>query len=385
MASTLADRELLFEALAVHLGFVTRAVLDEARGVLPPADAEAGPTRLAEMLINRGAVTADRVAILELLVGDLLTRHKGNLRHCLDSLSAFGRLREDLERRLAGLESRHPTVSPLPVAGSRAKPEALRPNGEPAPGQPLSHVQEDEGDDDDDKQDEDNGEDIAWSLAAPGSVGSRFRILHAHARGGIGVVSVAFDAELQREVALKQIKTDSADDPDSRARFLLEAEVTGRLEHPGIVPVYGLGFDDQGRPYYAMRFVRGITLEEAIAKFHAADTARAQASQERTLELRQLLGRFVNVCHTIAYAHSRGVLHRDIKPANVLLGPYNETLIVDWGLAKVLSRNQVPAAPADDRRGSAEALPSDRASSRRWGKAAQPRLSQGPRSAPRRS
>ena len=90
--------------------------------------------------------------------------------------------------------------------------------------------------------------------------------MHAHARGGIGVVSVAFDAELQREVALKQIKSESADDPDSRARFLLEAEVTGRLEHPGIVPVYGLGFDDQGRPYYAMRFVRGITLEEAITR-----------------------------------------------------------------------------------------------------------------------
>ena len=108
----------------------------------------------------------------------------------------------------------------------------------------------------------------AWRSSA---VGNRFQILHAHARGGIGVVSVAFDSELQREVALKQIKAESADDPDSRARFLLEAEVTGRLEHPGIVPVYGLGFDDQGRPYYAMRFVRGITLEEAITKFHEAD------------------------------------------------------------------------------------------------------------------
>ena len=86
-------------------------------------------------------------------------------------------------------------------------------------------------------------------------------------------MSVAFDAELQREVALKQIKSESADDPDSRARFLLEAEVTGRLEHPGIVPVYGLGFDGQGRPYYAMRFVRGITLDEAIATFHKADSA----------------------------------------------------------------------------------------------------------------
>ena len=203
-------------------------------------------------------------------------------------------------------------------------------------------------DDDDDEKAGENGDEFTWSLSTPGSVGSRFQILHAHARGGIGVVSVAFDAELQREVALKQIKTESADDPDSRARFLLEAEVTGRLEHPGIVPVYGLGFDNQGRPYYAMRFVRGITLEEAITKYHANDAGRGRTSQERILELRQLLGRFVNVCHTMAYAHSRGVLHRDLKPANVLLGPYNETLIVDWGLAKVLGRNQVPPAPADD-------------------------------------
>jgi WD40 repeat protein/serine/threonine protein kinase len=198
--------------------------------------------------------------------------------------------------------------------------------------------------DDDDDDDAENGE-YEWSVTAPGSTASRFQILHAHARGGIGVVSVAFDAELQREVALKQIKAESADDPDSRARFLLEAEVTGRLEHPGIVPVYGLGFDAEGRPYYAMRFVRGITLEEAISKFHAADSDRSRNPMERALALRQLLGRFINVCHTMAYAHSRGVLHRDLKPANVLLGPYNETLIVDWGLAKVLGRSQQSAKP----------------------------------------
>ena len=210
--------------------------------------------------------------------------------------------------------------------------------------------------------------------------------MHAHARGGIGVVSVAFDAELQREVALKQIKSESADDPDSRARFLLEAEVTGRLEHPGIVPVYGLGFDDQGRPYYAMRFVRGITLEEAIAKFHEADAARGRDPQERTLELRQLLGRFVSVCHTMAYAHSRGVLHRDLKPANVLLGPYNETLIVDWGLAKVLGRARAPLRAGRRRAArAAEAARARRGSFRRWARAARPTRSPGRRSAPRRS
>jgi len=166
----------------------------------------------------------------------------------------------------------------------------------------------------------------------------RFHVLRPHAQGGIGKVSVAFDAELQREVALKQIKPERADDADSRARFLLEAEVTGRLEHPGIVPVYGLGIDDHGRPFYAMRFVRGTSLDEAIRQYHRADGDARRDAHVHALELRQLLDRFADVCHTVAYAHSRGVLHRDLKPANILLGPFNESLVVDWGLAKVFTR-----------------------------------------------
>ncbi len=179
-------------------------------------------------------------------------------------------------------------------------------------------------------------------LGDPTSTGKRFRVLRPHAQGGIGKVSVAFDAELQREVALKQIKPDRADDADSRARFLQEAEVTGGLEHPGIVPVYGLGADVQGRPYYAMRFVRGKSLDEEIRHYHRPDADSPRNARARALELRSLLDRFAAVCHTIAYAHSRGVLHRDLKPANILLGPFNESLVVDWGLAKVLGRSSVP-------------------------------------------
>jgi WD40 repeat protein/serine/threonine protein kinase len=334
VASTHADHDLLFEALAVHLGFVPRSAMAEACKVL----AAGGEARsLAEVLVDRGALTADRLPVLDLLVGDLLARHDGNLRQCLDALSAFGRLRHDLERRLAGLESRNPTLPSIPIEHSGS--EESRANGESAPAPAATPVAGEEEEDEPDLSDE---REFEWSLAPPGSLGHRFQILHAHARGGIGVVSVAFDSELQREVALKQIKTESADDPDSRARFLLEAEVTGRLEHPGIVPVYGLGFDDQGRPYYAMRFVRGITLEEAIAKHHERIRQGSGDARAHALELRQLLGRFVNVCHTMAYAHSRSVLHRDLKPANVLLGPYNETLIVDWGLAKVLRQGAEP-------------------------------------------
>src|SRR5262249_34702658 len=105
------------------------------------------------------------------------------------------------------------------------------------------------------------------------------------------------------------------------------------LEHPGIVSVYGSGEVYDGRPFYAMRFVQGTTLTEAIAQFHQGAGADGDAGT-RTLAFRELLSRFVAVCKTVGYAHSRGVLHRDLKPDNIMLGDYGETLVMDWGLAK---------------------------------------------------
>jgi serine/threonine protein kinase len=166
-----------------------------------------------------------------------------------------------------------------------------------------------------------------------------YRDLKFHAEGGLGEVFMATGTDLNREVALKFLKGERAGDPDSRRRFFLEAEVTGRLEHPGVVPVYGLGIDPGGSPCYAMRFVRGETLHDAIVAFHDADQPGRDPS-ERALAIRGLLRRFVSVCNTIAYAHSRGVLHRDIKPRNVMLGKFDETLVVDWGLAKPFDRGE---------------------------------------------
>jgi serine/threonine-protein kinase len=170
------------------------------------------------------------------------------------------------------------------------------------------------------------------AAAQPLAALSCYEVLRFHARGGIGEVLVARDAGLRRDVALKRMQRPHAADPHSRERFVSEAEITGRLEHPGIVPVYGLGRDADGQPFYAMRFVRGETLQDAIARFHGA--GRPGDPGERALGLRHLLGCLVAVCNTVAYAHSRGVLHRDLKPSNVLLGAYGETLVVDWGLAK---------------------------------------------------
>src|SRR5262249_53571316 len=156
---------------------------------------------------------------------------------------------------------------------------------------------------------------------------------------GLGQVSVALDRELDREVALKEIQDQHADDPESRARFLREAKITGGLEHPGIVPVYGLGHYGDGRPFYTMRFIQGDSLKDAIERFHQADVPGRDAGQ-RTLELRKLLGRFLDVCDAVAYAHSRGVMHRDLKPGNIMLGKYGEALVVAWGLAKLLDRTE---------------------------------------------
>jgi eukaryotic-like serine/threonine-protein kinase len=166
---------------------------------------------------------------------------------------------------------------------------------------------------------------------------NRFRILRPHESGGLGEVYLAEDEEVRRTVALKEIRPEYVHDPDVQARFLAEAEITGRLEHPGIVPVYGLGRYPDGRPFYATRFIEGVSLAAAIDSFHGGRTAAPPNTGEHW-GLRKLLGRFISACHTIAYAHSRGVVHRDLKPAHIMLGPYGETFVVDWGLAKQIDK-----------------------------------------------
>ena len=151
------------------------------------------------------------------------------------------------------------------------------------------------------------------------------RVLRIHQRGGMGRILHAYDPYLKREVAIKELHPEVAEDDSIVRRFIGEAEITAQLDYPGIVPIYRLGQGDDGLPYYTMRMIKGETLQDAIKRYHRSPT-RA--------ELLNLIRRLVSVSKTIAFAHSQGVIHRDLKPANVMLGEHGETLVMDWGLAK---------------------------------------------------
>src|SRR5262249_6334908 len=138
------------------------------------------------------------------------------------------------------------------------------------------------------------------------------RVIRFHRRGGLGEVFEAYDRELKRRVALKEIRRDRADRPESRSKFVREAEITGVLEHPGIVSVYSLGRHADGQPFYAMRFIEGDNednrLESAIQRFHRPPKGSGHDPVGRAMALRQLLRGLLDVCNVVAYAHSRGVL-----------------------------------------------------------------------------
>jgi serine/threonine-protein kinase len=312
MSKSHADLNLLFGILALQMDFISR---DQLIAAMNAWALDKGKS-LGTVLVEQKVLEAGRQALLQALVEEHLKQHDDDPEKSLAAVTPLGSLRQDLE------QIADPDVHATLVSLTQAE-------------DPLATC--------------------TFSAGAPTSAALRFRILRPHAKGGLGQVYVAEDEELHREVALKEIQERHADHPESRSRFLLEAEITGRLEHPGIVPVYGLGQYSDGRPFYAMRFIKGDSLKEAIERFHQAEretpSAKGEApsvlSASHVLEFRKLLGRFIDVCNAIQYAHDRGILHRDLKPGNVMLGKYGETLVVDWGLAKPVGRPEV-AGPLDE-------------------------------------
>ena len=298
--SASADRNLLFGILAVQLDFVTRDALIAGMGAWLLDKGKS----LSDILCDQGHLTPERLQLLTALVAEHLRQHNDDPQRSLAALSSIPRT---FQQQLAALPDAAVQQSIAMVGEAKAQPVST--------------------------DDADPNRTIAQPLSPPGPP-NRYRILRLHARGGLGEVFVAEDTELGRSVALKEIQDRYADDAVSRGRFVREAEITGGLEHPGIVPVYGLGTYADGRPFYAMRFIKGDNLRDAIRRFHSGP----RLPKFDSLDFRQLLRRFVDVCNAVAYAHSRGVLHRDLKPGNIMLGKYGETLVVDWGLAKPTGR-----------------------------------------------
>jgi hypothetical protein len=262
-----ADRDLLLGLLALQTGLIDHTALMTAFHAWTRDKARS----LADHLTALGYIDAARRVAVEALAALHVETHGG-----------------DVEKSLAAIPAGRSTREGLACVGDADVETSLA---------HLSRAWTQAGDDGD--------RTASYAVGTATSKGQRFRVLRPHARGGLGAVFVALDAELHREVALKQMLDHYADDPVRRQRFLLEAKITGGLEHPGIVPVYGLGIYGNGRPYYAMRFIRGDSLKEAVERFHADEPLEKDPGR-RSLELRQLLRRFLDVCNAIDYAHSRG-------------------------------------------------------------------------------
>ncbi len=157
----------------------------------------------------------------------------------------------------------------------------------------------------------------------------RYEFLDELGRGGMGQVVLAHDRILHRDIALKTLLPDASEQNNPRERLLQEAQVTGILEHPSIIPIYDLGALSNEEPYYTMRVVRERSLEQIIQEM--------ATGEEHSYSLTQLISILRQVCLAVHYAHDRGVIHRDLKPENILIGAYGEVFVIDWGVAKVLN------------------------------------------------
>jgi PAS domain S-box-containing protein len=244
---------------------------------------------LRDLLVQFNLLSPSDVSHLEYLLNRLLSKHQGDVKATLAGLPSF------MKNALGGLEN-GPTGTAVVSTGPSDSGTKPTPDD--------------------------------FQLDAP-----RYELVKLHGSGGIGRIWRARDRQFAREVALKELRRDLADDSKVAARFLREARLTGQLEHPGVVPVYELGFrPGTNQPFYTMRLVQGRTLAESIHAYHA----RCAEGAADPMEFVSMLNAFAAVCNTVAYAHSRGILHRDLKGENVVLGDFGEVIVLDWGVAKFI-------------------------------------------------
>lgn len=290
------DRNLLFGVLALQADLIDASQFVEACSLWASRKSEP----LAAILLDRGWLVPGDTEHLEYLLDRKLKKYGGDARASLVAVD------DDVKRSLAALRDSDidRSLAELP---------------------PTDHGK------------------LTVTVDYAAEPRERYALKRLHATGGVGRVWLAYDSELRRSVALKELRPERASNAAFWNRFLKEARITGQLEHPGIVPVYELARrPDNGQPFYTMRFVNGRTLSEATRDYHR----KRAAGQAESLEFLALLNAFVTVCNTIGYAHSRGVIHRDLKGQNVILGDFSEVVVLDWGLAKLIDRHDADADTA---------------------------------------
>jgi serine/threonine protein kinase len=285
------DRNLLFGVVAFQNGAVDADRLAETCAAWAAEPSQP----LANLFVNRGLMTDEQRTEVEKVVAHELEAHGGDPQATL-AATMDGRSREAIRDATDADGMLEAKLNLPPQAQS-------------------GHV-------------------VLGTLSPTDETRERYTLTHLHAKGGMGRVWLARDGALGRQIALKELRPDQADNSIVTSRFLYEAKITAQLEHPGIVPVYELGEGEA--PYYTMRFVRGRTLSEAIRAYHKK---RASGETDSVAKV-ELLTAFVNVCHAVAYAHSRGIIHRDLKGQNVVLGDFGEVMVLDWGLAKRVGPDQ---------------------------------------------
>jgi tetratricopeptide (TPR) repeat protein len=341
-----ADRNLLFGLLALQNGLIDQSQLVAAfRSWTRQKDRP-----LAEHLVGLSALDSAQRGVIEAMVGLHVQKHGGSTAKSLAALPGSLLTQRDLARlddpdlaaSLAGLpgmgtglESARLRTLEFDLGSADLGGGALA-----GPGAEMrtiiSTVDRRETDDTEATVGPDGGEGKPRALGRAG----RYQLLDEIARGGMGLVLRGRDPELGRELAVKLLLDHHRDRPDLVDRFVEEAQICGQLQHPGVVPVYDLGMLADDRPFFTMKLVKGQTLASLLARRGAEP------------DLPRFLSIFASVCQTMAYAHSRGVIHRDLKPSNVMVGPFGEVQVMDWGLAKVLpkdgARKEVVAPPVNE-------------------------------------
>jgi tetratricopeptide (TPR) repeat protein len=293
---TASTRGKLFAAFARRLEYVTDGQLS-----LACQAQRRDPSRgLVDILLAQGAIDARNRGLIEEAVESQLAAHAGDVEACFAAIHDKGWVPAVL----------FADGSDAPMAtGAPTGPEPASPAWEAGDADALTET---------------------VTLGSYTSGGSRYELLERKFTGGMGEVWLARDRELNREVLLKQVLPQLAENVRNRGRFLLEARTGAILEHPGIVPVYDIGQHPGGQLFQVMRYFRPGSLHKKIAAYHLA---HPDAIDE--LALRTLLGHFATACRAIEFVHTRGILHLDIKPQNIVTGEFGETQIIDWGLAQI--------------------------------------------------